>query len=1131
MKGFLTTFIPFLFLLPATVKGQDKKEGMQVGYDASGTINQAMYYKDGQPLTYWVQTGDVTQFEGHWPAQRVLDYLNKALDIKLNISLSTSICLERIGDNYLDVYNDFENTEKFYLAATYILEELGNTQRAGYMYFYLGLLYHDFNHPEAARSYYSKALEVYKTLPDPYESGYATALNHIFQKYNNEREYQQAIPYMEALAALYLTHGDRVVEEKISLQVQLGDLYWNAGLKEQAVQSYLGAVPFSREHYGADSKEYQQVILTFAKQFWDLGYHKEAEPLYSELLALNTPGTLEGEMEILGKLLEFYFGYLNWQKLIMVHERLKVLLEPLGEDNSIYLSIISSLGSIYSQVGEFHQAEDHLSEYLKSLLKTQPESDEEIGSTLITLAGIDLKMYNIERATKRAEEGVGRLERSGKTNHPAYGSGLSTLGIALMLQEEYERSEEYLLRGQATLPRGGYNEVDYAIGLGTLATNYWYQEKMELAEKHYLEAIRLMEESGFDQMREYSNLMGNLSMVYAKTGHYEEAIDWSRKSLDRYALRKESHHPDYLANLHNLALYLEGDGQMDASVDLALKGNAGLLTQVDRNLLHWSERELESYIELNISRYFDFYHRLYLHQGEEHPSLAGQAYDNQLFLKGLLLQSAQKVQQMVAQSQDSLLNDLSNSQKNLREEIEALYALPVDQRVEDPEELEATYDSLQKRIKRRLAEVSETGANSFPGMEAEAVSFRQIREALSQGEATIEFLSFRYYDLLRPTDSIFYCGLVLRPDYEYPRMVFLTVGRELEPFTTQHPDQVYAPGNDRLYKLLIEPMQPLLEGVKSIYFSPTGLLHRFSFAAIPMPKGGVLSDKFILHNLASTRNVVDAQTSFSAETGILYGGIDYNTDTATLARLAGNYEHGTLSEAGDEATTRSFRGSEWTYLPGTHAEAEQISQLLSRGHIYSLTLTGQEATEESFKALSGHSPAIIHVASHGFSFPPEGDENFHRDMLDPRTQQVFSLADHPLLRSGLLFSGANQSWVRGVPPTGAEDGILTAYELSNMDLEKTQLVVLSACETGLGDIKGNEGVFGLQRAMFMAGVRNLIVSLWEVPDFETMELMTLFYARLVVGDSIETALKKARQEMKSQYPDQPSLWAGFELIR
>lgn len=1131
MKGILIPFILFLLFLPTTLKGQDTKDGMRVAYDASGAINNAMYYKDSQPLTYWVQAGDVTQFEGHWPAQRVLDYLNQALDINLNISLSTSICLERIGDNYLDAQKDVENTEKFYLAATHILEEIGNTQRSGYMYFYLGLLYHDFHNADAAKNYYGKALDIYQTLPNPYEGGYAAVLNHIFQKYNNEKEYQEAIPYLEALAVLYLTHGDRAVEEKISLQVQLGDLYWNAGLKEQAVQSYLGAVPFSREHYGTDSKEYQQVILTFANQFWDLGYHKEAEPLYSELLELNAPGTLEGEMEILGKLLEYYLGSLDWQKLIMMHERLKVLLKPLGENNAIYLSIISSLGSIYSQVGEYHLAEDNLSEYLEGLMRTQPESDEEIGSTLITLAGIDLKMYNIERATKRAAEGLERLERAGKTNNPAYGSGLSSLGIALMLQEEYERSEEYLLRSQATLPRGGYKEVDYAIGLGTLATNYWYQDKMELAEKNYLEAIRLMEESGLDQLREYSNLMGNLSMVYAKTGHFKESIDWSRKSLDHYTLHQGSHHPDYLANLHNLALYLEGDGQMEASVDMALKGNAGLLTQVDRNLLHWSERELESYIELNISRYFDFYHRLYLGQAEEHPSLAGQAYDNQLFLKGLLLQSAKKVQQILAQSQDSLLNDLSHKQKDLREEIEALYALPVDQRVEDPAEMEAAYDGLQKKIKRRLAELSETDGHSFPGMDTDPVSFLQIREALGHGEAAIEFLSFRYYDLLRPTDSIFYCGLVLRPEYEYPRMVFLTVGAELEPFTSQHPDQLYAPGNDRLFNLLIEPLQPLLEGVKTIHFSPTGLLHRFSFAAIPLPEGGVLSDKFILQNLASTRNVLAANSSFSGETGILYGGIDYNTEAATLARLAGNYEYEMLAEAGNEIASRNFRGSEWTYLPGTRAEAEQISHLLSRRRIYSLTLTGQEATEESFKALSGRAPSIIHVASHGFSFPPQGDENFHRDLLDLRTQQLFSLADHPLLRSGLVFSGANQAWAKGSPPAGAEDGILTAYELSNIDLDATQLVVLSACETGLGDIRGNEGVFGLQRALFMAGVGHLIVSLWEVPDLETMELMTLFYTKLVEGDSIEIAFIKAREEMKTQYPDQPSLWAGFELIR
>jgi CHAT domain-containing protein len=453
--------------------------------------------------------------------------------------------------------------------------------------------------------------------------------------------------------------------------------------------------------------------------------------------------------------------------------------------------------------------------------------------------------------------------------------------------------------------------------------------------------------------------------------------------------------------------------------------------------------------------------------------------------------------------------------------------VPANQRTHDPARLEQELDALQKQMKQRLVNLG-TPVNMIL---AEENAFLQVKNALKPHEAAIEFLSFNYYDITRETDSILYCALVLRPEYQFPKMVFLTLGSELEPLIDQHPDQLYGKGNIELFKKIIVPLAPYLDGIKTLYYSPAGLLHRFSFSAIPLPGGEVLSDRYLLHNLASTRNINAEHRPFSGQTGMLYGGIDYNTDATTLARLSGNYQYEVLADASLAGATRHFRGSEWTYLPGTRAEAEQISQLLTRGRIYSLTLTGQEATEESCKSLSGKSPSIIHIASHGFSFPPEDKDDFRREMMDSRSLQTFTIADHPLMRSGLVFSGANNTWARGNPPPGIEDGILTAYELANLDLSSTRLVVLSACETGLGDIKGNEGVFGLQRALFMAGVQSMVVSLWEVPDMETMELMTLFYGHLVDGKPLYSAFQLAKEEMKSRYPEQPSLWAGFVLIR
>lgn len=145
-------------------------------------------------------------------------------------------------------------------------------------------------------------------------------------------------------------------------------------------------------------------------------------------------------------------------------------------------------------------------------------------------------------------------------------------------------------------------------------------------------------------------------------------------------------------------------------------------------------------------------------------------------------------------------------------------------------------------------------------------------------------------------------------------------------------------------------------------------------------------------------------------------------------------------------------------------------------------------------------------------------------------QHAFKLSDNPLNRSGLLFAGANNSW-KGKPAEGLEDGILTAYEASNVVLTNTKLVTLSACETGLGDIKGSEGVYGLQRAFKMAGAEYLLMSLWKVPDAETAEFMEHFYGKWFSGGTIEAAFQETQHYMKRRYPGTPYKWAAFVLIR
>ena len=220
--------------------------------------------------------------------------------------------------------------------------------------------------------------------------------------------------------------------------------------------------------------------------------------------------------------------------------------------------------------------------------------------------------------------------------------------------------------------------------------------------------------------------------------------------------------------------------------------------------------------------------------------------------------------------------------------------------------------------------------------------------------------------------------------------------------------------------------------------------------------------------------------------------------------------------------------ADFYYLSGTEKEVAAISKL-AHNYNFNVTLTeGLKATEESFKSLTGkNSPAVLHIATHGFFFPDPKNNKKDDKMRGPT---VFKLSDNPLIRSGLAMAGANNAW-KGKGVTGVEDGILTSYEVSGMYLPNTKLAILSACETGLGDIQGSEGVYGLQRAFKTAGVENLVMSLWKVPDQESSEFMQEFYKNIFAKQTISTAFYNAQKIMKNKYRNDPYKWAAWIFVR
>ena len=220
-------------------------------------------------------------------------------------------------------------------------------------------------------------------------------------------------------------------------------------------------------------------------------------------------------------------------------------------------------------------------------------------------------------------------------------------------------------------------------------------------------------------------------------------------------------------------------------------------------------------------------------------------------------------------------------------------------------------------------------------------------------------------------------------------------------------------------------------------------------------------------------------------------------------------------------------------MEGTKTEVVQINQQVTASGWQTKVLDNNEALEENIIKLEGNeAKGILHFATHGYAF---SEYDFTDTTLSKNSLRYsYRYSTNPMVRSGLILTGGNWAWTGSdtLTKVGAEqNGILTALEVSQLNLKKTKLVVLSACETGLGELRDNEGAFGLKRGFKLAGVEQMIVSLWSVPDKETMELMTLFYANLTKTLNPVASFERAQKEMRNKYPTAPDKWAGFVLVR
>ncbi|MFC2124875.1 CHAT domain-containing protein [Bacteroidota bacterium] len=539
------------------------------------------------------------------------------------------------------------------------------------------------------------------------------------------------------------------------------------------------------------------------------------------------------------------------------------------------------------------------------------------------------------------------------------------------------------------------------------------------------------------------------------------------------------------------------------NIDLAGSAFKNLIEQyrdhIGNNFISLTEYEKEQFY-YSLKSDFDLFNAFVV----DNAVLYEELYNNVLSTKALLLNESNRIKNRIILSDDQQLISQFHEWERSKANLAALYY---------QKGSEGDINSLQNIIETLEDEINQA-SGLFQNRE-DPPGWEQVKESLKEGEAALEIVRVNVFDASSPnpadsknglSDSTVYLVMMLKKESPAPECFILENGIQLETrYLSFYRNSIFLQVEDWLtYDQYWSPITNHLKDIQRVYLSPDGVYNQINLNTLKNPvTGKYLIDEIELVNLTNTGDLIRDIAATENRNAILIGRPSYDFD------LAKNAVTGDISQESygyrnlGNAELLRFREQVFVDLPGTENEINEIGSVLSNQDLDIIIYKGIEALEEKVK--SAQNPELLHIATHGF-------------FVDDTASAV-----SPMIRSGIVLAG-----VRNIDPDRSEDGILTAYEATNLNLDGTNLVVLSACQTGLGEVRNGEGVYGLQRAVIVAGARNLLMSLWKVDDAATAELMVNFY-NTWDGTNNHEAFRRAQFTLRDKYPE-PIFWGAFVIL-
>ena len=907
---------------------------------------------------------------------------------------------------------------------------------------------------ERAEQCYLQMLNTIETSVSTTCDDYAITLNNLGYLYKDQGRYSEAIRTLQQ--AIDILNNNYQPLKSISPLNNLGLVYTEIDDYKHAEECFKRAIKIHKDHIGESDRTMATYYNNLGLLYTEIGKYHEAE--------------------------------------IYILKTEQIFRQLLGEKHPDYAVVINNLALLYQKMDEYNQAEQRFLQVL-DIFK---ESIGELHPKYILATCNIGRFYNVigdyEKAEKAYLKVLQLCEATSMTEHPRYGLYTHNLGVLYLDSHKYAEAEKYI-KESVRIRKNIYGEhsYDHANSLLSLGSLYErtgnYTKAKEIYDQVTEMAINLFD----DQSLFYAKAICHLGSLQEISDNYLAAEQYYLQALDIFRKKWGENNSQYLVVSSCLGrVYDEIQDYAQAITYLKF------VTQYHENLYihsieYMSEFQRKSFWEKRKYTFEQGFPRVLYKASFSQLSVSGSAaYNNELFIKGLLLSSSNAIRQSVLNSNNPPLIRQWNELTEKKQQIMALEE-------KNPQmaylaELREASETLEKEITRKSAAFREN-------MRQWNITWDSVRAALKPNQVAIEYMRAPLNE-----DSTMYCALLLRDTCSYPITIPLFEEKEVtQLIEVSTPSSIskaysYRENGKELSRLVWSKVLPYINPGEIVFFAPTGLLHEVAMESIPYDSTQVISDVYNLVRLSSTRELAIHKPAISHKTATLYGGISYDVSADELLAQSAAYP----SLASRSVINDTINRGRVRYLPGTKSEIEGIQKALSDKEIRVQAYTASAANEESFKALSGTKQNILHVATHGFYWADSTN-------IDP------------MERSGLLLAGANiaLSGHRERLPEGIEDGVLTAKEISTLDLREADIVVLSACETAQGVITG-EGVFGLQRAFKMAGAQTLLMAIWPVSDEATQLLMNFFYRYYSQGMSKRQAFRMAQQEVRNYTADDTS---------